>query len=672
MSKYNESEQMISLFGATDEEEKHGNHTIDIVRAEYLSATKMTWKELFDGYDELYVITYSSGIDFVSQVVSKFDYAEIIFGHEGVLDSDMATVMALSKQMVESIARHKSAIKLAERIAASQLALYAARDSKSHEKVYCLKSHSGNYRVIVGSANLSATAFMGLQRENIVCFDSENAYSYYYGLFCDYKKECTEEISHSLLGRVANQNDYFDEHPEEIPVLKTIEKKQTIILSPMTEEGAEDVQFIADVKSISSEIKPIMPVFKKQGNNVIIRPEKYREVKKKVTEAFSEKRELKKVNPKLHIDYDNGKLYFNEEEIPLNPAKEDVARDVNYLVGYLNSLSNFNNEWEVAQKNYYKYMNWFFASAFMAKLRLTAYSNGYTSTLFPVVGILYGASNGGKSTFAKLLMKLMTGKEIHPSQSDDFTATSIDRLKQACEGVPIYIDDLARQQYQNHNEKVIKTDNWGIKERLINYPAIAISTNKLPSVTPDIYKRAITCRINVRISLTDGVTSSRKVNESIKNASTALYGEYVSRMLPIISRMENDMKEGAENPDIFRESSKVLYDIFVEAIGDKLPTYVTELSYNDYFGTEEIGREARNKIRNAWESEPAAFKVNKRKKKLVYTFAESAYYDVKYLTDELPPNLNCQLSSRTLTMDYSDAKDFFGYSFKKGLFGNGK
>ena len=41
-------------------------------------------------------------------------------------------------------------------------------------------------------------------------------------------------------------------------------------------------------------------------------------------------------------------------------------------------------------------------------------------------------------------------------------------------------------------------------------------------------------------------------------------------------------------------------------------------------------------------------------------------------SDELPPNLNCQLSSRTLTMNYSDAKDFFGYSFKKGLFGSGK
>ena len=362
-------------------------------------------------------------------------------------------------------------------------------------------------------------------------------------------------------------------------------------------------------------------------------------------------------------------MLFNDEPICLTPDKDNIKRDVGYLIDYLQSLSNFNNEWQVAQENYYKFLNWFFASVFMAKLRLTAYNNGYTSTLFPVVGILYGASNGGKSTFVRLLMKLMTGKEIQPSQSDDFTATSIDRLKQVCQGVPIYIDDLARQQYQNHNEKVIKSDNWGIKERLINYPAVAISTNKLPSVTPDIYKRAITCRINVRISLTDGVSSSRKVNESIRNATTALYGEYVARMLPIIARMENDMKEGADNPDIFLESSKVLKSIIGESLEKKVPAYVTELTYNNYFGTEEIGREAKKKILTAWENEPQSFKVHKRKNQLVYEFAESAYYDVKYLTDELPPNLNCQLSSKALMMDYSDAKEFFGCSFRKKLFG---
>ncbi len=665
----NQDNETLSLFGEEYEEKQAFNNAISIVNASFLSPSRINWKDLFEGFDELYCITYSSGIDFVSKVVSKFKYAEIIFGHEGILDSDFSTIMATSKQMAELIAKHKSAVGLAGMMEQKRLSLYVARDSKSHEKIYCMRSYDGRYRVLVGSANLSASAFMGLQRENIVCFDSEEAFRYYKNLFDEYQKECADEVSYSLIGRITDDADYMEDHPEEIPVIKTIEKKQTIILTPSTEENDKDIQFIADVKSISNDIKPIMPVVKKQGRNIVIRPEKLREIGKKVKEVFADKRDQEKVFPRLFVDYEANRLLFNDEEISLKPDKNDIARDVGYLVDYLESLSKFNNEWRVAQENYFKFMNWFFASVFMAKLRLTAYSNGYTSTLFPVVGILYGASNGGKSTFVKLLTKLMTGKEIHPNQSDDFTATSIDKLKQVCQGVPIYIDDLARQQYQNHNEKIIKTDNWGIKERFINYPAVAISTNKLPSVTPDIYKRSITCRINVRISLTDGVSSSRKVNESIKNASTALYGEYVSRMLPIISQMEESMKEGTENPDIFRESSKVLKAIIQEAVGEKLPTYITELSYDDYFGTEEIGREAKKKILTAWESEPNSFKVYKRKDKLVYSFAESAYYDVKYLTDELPPNLNCQLSSRTLTMDYSDAKAFFGCTFKKHLFG---
>ena len=660
--------EMPSLFDDIDEKSSSYNNVIGIVNATFLSGEQTNWNCLFDGFDELYAITYSSGIDFVAQIVSKFQYAEILFGHEGILDADISTVMATSKKTVEMIAKHKTANMLAKRIENNTLSLYVARDNKSHEKIYCLKSDDGQYRVIVGSANLSASAFMGLQRENIICFDSYEAYEYYYSLIMNYKKDCTDEVGYSLIGKVSADDEYLDDHPEEIPIIKTLEKKQTIILTPATEEDERDIQFIADVKNLSSDIRPIMPTVKKQGNNVVIRPEKLREVKKKVTEVFDNKRERKKVFPRLLIDYDNNKLFFNDEEILLSPSKENISKDVGFLIGYLDSLSRFNNEWQVAQENYFKFMNWFFASAFMAKLRLTASSNNYLSTLFPVVGILYGASNGGKSTFVRLLMKLMTGKEIQPNQSDDFTSTNIDKLRQVCQGVPIYIDDLAKQQYQNHNEKVIKTDNWGISERLINYPAIAISTNKLPSVTPDIYKRAITCRINVRISLTDGVSSSRKVNESIKNASTALYAEYVNRMLPEIARMENEMKEGGDNPDIFNVSSKVLIDIISESIGSDMPKYIKVLSYNDYFGTEEIGREAKKKIMNAWESEPGSFKVYRRKNKLVYTFAESAYYDVKYLIDELPPNLNCQLSSKTLTMDYSDARKFFGCTFKRRLF----
>lgn len=665
MTKDNISIEKPSLF---DEAELQDS-SISVVKASFLEPEKTQWKSLFDGFDELYAITYSSGVDFVTKIVSGFQYSEIVFGHEGVLGSDIATVMAASKQSVEKIARHKSAGTLAELMKEEKLALYVARDSKSHEKIYCMRAKDGRYRVLVGSANMSASAFTGLQRENIVLFDTEEAFDYYKKLFDEYKSECSDSVSYKVIGRIADDRDFLEDNPEEIPVIKTMEKRQTIILDPATDAEEEEIQFVADIKNVAEDLKPIIPRFKKQGRNVIITSAATHEVSRKLKTAFSEKKEQKKIFPKLHIDYENNHLMFNGEDISLHPDKNAVASDVSSVVNYLNSLSSFNNEWMAAQENYFKFMTWFFASAFMSRLRLTAYSTGYSLNLFPVVGILYGASNGGKSTFVRLLSKLMTGKNIHPNQSEDFTATKIDALRQSCEGVPIYIDDLAKQQYANHNEKIIKTDNWGIKERLENYPAIAISTNKLPSVTPDIYKRSITCRINVRISLTDGMNSSRKINETIKCASTALYGEYVCRMFPLIHQMEEEMKEGKENnPDIFKASSDTLLEIFKEYLGEPLPSYIKSLSYNDYFGSEEIGRDAKKKLLLAWESDPRSFKTQKRKNKLVYSFPDPAYHDIKYLIDELPPNLNCQVSGNSLTMDYSDAKEFFGCDFKRHLF----
>ena len=92
----------------------------------------------------------------------------------------------------------------------------------------------------------------------------------------------------------------------------------------MTEEGAEDVQFIADVKSISSEIKPIMPasirkLFKTASD--------YTDYKlKDHTENRQQEPEKKKLNDKdreklnLMKNLTENKLLTKEKEAPA--AKE--------------------------------------------------------------------------------------------------------------------------------------------------------------------------------------------------------------------------------------------------------------------------------------------------------------------------------------------------------------
>lgn len=148
--------------------------------------------------------------------------------------------------------------------------------------------------------------------------------------------------------------------------------------------------------------------------------------------------------------------------------------------------------------------------------------------------------------------------------TEDFTATRIDGLKRVCEGLPLNIDDLAKTQFQNHSERVIKNDEWGISDRLVNYPAVSITSNKITSLTKDLSKRAIICRIGAKIDNERGAKNSKHVNESMSELTTAFYGEYVRRMLVCIDEMTTEMRENANGkeyfPDIFHASSSVIAD----------------------------------------------------------------------------------------------------------------
>ncbi len=95
--------EQLSLFDFS-EDQKLDDQTdvLAVVNAKFLSAEKKNWNDLFDGFNEIYAITFSSGIDFVSKVLEKYDYGEVVFGSEEVLDDNVAAVMALQAKLVET------------------------------------------------------------------------------------------------------------------------------------------------------------------------------------------------------------------------------------------------------------------------------------------------------------------------------------------------------------------------------------------------------------------------------------------------------------------------------------------------------------------------------------------------------------------------------------------
>ena len=58
---------------------------ICITKAKYLSNNLTDCEEVFAGFDEIRVVTYSYGLKFVEQIIKKFSYAEVIVGNHKLL-----------------------------------------------------------------------------------------------------------------------------------------------------------------------------------------------------------------------------------------------------------------------------------------------------------------------------------------------------------------------------------------------------------------------------------------------------------------------------------------------------------------------------------------------------------------------------------------------------------
>ena len=79
----------LSMFGmmedAQGQMEMSQSGSLDVVKMKFSGVETMSWQDLFSGFDTLYAITYSSGIDFVYRLLDLFVQAEIIFGCDEVI-----------------------------------------------------------------------------------------------------------------------------------------------------------------------------------------------------------------------------------------------------------------------------------------------------------------------------------------------------------------------------------------------------------------------------------------------------------------------------------------------------------------------------------------------------------------------------------------------------------
>lgn len=635
---------------------------LDVVEMAFCAVHTLTWQELFEGYDTLHAITYSSSISFVCRLLEYFSYAEILFGSEEVLTYSLQEVIAYQSKTIEYFRNHakKMNIDLVSRIDDDSLRMYVAHEVLSHEKIYLLSANDGRKRVVFGSANLSTAAFQGRQRENISYVDGDAAYEWYMHRFQNLKEHCTDYLTKEafLIGDA-------EEHLEELPIANTVKVRKAMILEPAKELN-DEVKFVLDIKNLAQKLAPMVEKPDKKGK-LQLSPEKIKIVRRKVVEEKQREKELRSEYPHLQVLVEQGTVSLNGKALDLHPAEEDIAKDAQLFLNYMNGYEKFHGDVTGMQYRYFEFANWFFCSPFMATMRDAAVRANQNLLPYPVFGLVYGQSKAGKTSFLETLLKMMIGQKTKIS-APDFTRSSIENLKRTVQGAPIIVDDLTNSRFNQHAIETIKNDDFGIVNHMLHYPAVVISANEdVKAVAPEVIRRTVICRVQAGLTNTEVMRSS-VVRTVQKEIGTAFYREYLRRMLEIVpellEEMTDDTIEGA--PDILAVSSEIICDILTEYAGQAVPEYVRTLTLEDYFSEKVTGKYAIKTIQTAWRTNPNAFEILERTNELKYNAVQT--WEADRIMKELPETLEARKSRECIIMNLTEARHFFEVDFKKTLF----
>ena len=333
----------LSLFDSPQETQEQiqveAPSSLPVVKMEFAGAETLTWQELFSGYETLHAITYSSGIDFVCQLLDLFRQAEILFGCEEVMSYSLQEVMAYQCRMVERMRETagKRRLDLVSRMENGTLRFYVAHSALSHEKLYLLSAPDGRRRVILGSANLSRSAFGGYQRETICYLDGEAAYDWYWDCYCRLREDCTDQIAkETLLCADAG------EHLDELPIAKTIRVKKALVLQP-SDEAKEEVRFALNVKDLAGKFAPSVPKPDKKGK-LMLSPEKIKTIRRQIVAAQTQQKELQSEYPQLEVFPDEEMARLNGDPLDLHPPVPEIKRDVSLFLNYMDGYEKFHGD----------------------------------------------------------------------------------------------------------------------------------------------------------------------------------------------------------------------------------------------------------------------------------------------------------------------------------------
>lgn len=541
---------------------------------------------LFEGFSSMRALTYTSSIPMIMRLLTAYDFDdfECVFGHSGILSRDAAEILAFQQVVDEKLNKGFVAMKgmsperreaIYDRAVSGSARFYVVKDAIAHAKIYLLESDQRK-RVIIGSANLSETAFSGRQAETLVVFDEDKtAWRHYAAQY-----EAVRDVSSNHLPLRKQPISVGKVIVEETPALRDAKDDDNGITMYVPAEGADEAEFT--VPTISAEVEYIKPVFKKALADQ--RPNKQGDFKitpkivgQMVRIALSRQADD---TPKTYLTREGDRFILSGNEMRVDVDTDEVKRDVaNWLKFFGNYELGFTGDVPRLQKDYFTFMCWFYFAPLMCDIRNAAIRSNTFSFDQPMFAVLYGSSNCGKTSLVRTLMTSMFSR-WHDIPTTEFTVSKLKALQASYKRFPVVFDDVARERFGRHADEIIKDETISYAE----YPCFTLSMNaEARSFKPEIVKRCL--MIYTRTSLPGNEIAARsKLQRSVsriqEDLTTSLYREYLKRALTAMDAAI----QSEDDVDALELSSSILCDIFNANLpaGAELPEWCKVMTLEEY------------------------------------------------------------------------------------------
>lgn len=638
---------------------------LDVVQATFTSNNPMTYVELFEGFDTLKAITWSSSLPFVERILDDFTHVSIIIGDSDdprVAPTDLLEIANAQMFVTKFATKHS---KLAEAVRTGKLEIRFKKTVMTHEKLYLLENENGQHRVLLGSGNLSGAAFTGKQGETFICFDDDAAYANRLTHFEEIAQDSDiDVIDHAVIVAV---DEAKDDAYAELPAIKKATEVDLVI--PATTEDPAVIVYVNDraqlrangVETLSSaELRKLRPSPKRR----IVTAKAVRQIIPTLRRLGQRRTSHDPTYPKLVTDLEATTITLDGNELDLTPANDAVKSDTRTFVAYLNGFDDFYGDVNEQKSQYFKLASYMFAAPFTAVCRLMAHDTGQSWLSMPYVAVVAGEPSAGKTKMVQFLQKAMLGTVPDCLLDSESTSSVVIGYMKTARGVPLLCDDLTKKRVGKGEDlsRIVRAELQLLKDADDAHATVVITTNVNRQLEPDIAKRAMFFRPPARVGNTTTVRNERRVNELRETMTTSLFHRYLALMIPRVTSLIGQMREPPTDnwaPDLYELSSRTLAEIM-----DIDAPWCRAYTFDEFLGNVENERSARDVLVTAYEYNYDMFTVHRRRNVLEFDNPELAKYERERIKDELPPECGAKLSGKKLVFDdLAATEDFLGVRF---------